>query len=421
MRLPDDVRFATFRRAALTVFLSLGLSACGVLGGGSHDSGLASASDVPSDPAQRANGPAADYPILVGEPYRVGDVEYVPTETLNYDHVGYITTDQGAMGYSGAHHTLPIPSYAEVTSLETGRTILIRLNRRGPMSSNHLVALSPAAMAQLGAGPEAPVRMRRVNPPEAQRFMLRAGEAAPLRMDTPNSLLTVLQRRLPQSGAASLRAANTAPTAAPAATRPSESAMESVELAASEAAQSPVALEPVEAPTPLPRQISTPVVVAAAPAPAAPVASPGSPPALPPLDAIADSGEVIGTTGPSNSSFAEAFAAAETPVTVAALPPARSAPVAASTPQLPPAVEVPSTPAPAPPSTVEAGFVVQAAAFSSRERAERVANVIGGQITTAGRFFRVRTGPFATRGEAEASLANVRRAGYSDARIFTSG
>jgi rare lipoprotein A len=33
----------------------------------------------------------------------------------------------------------------------------------------------------------------------------------------------------------------------------------------------------------------------------------------------------------------------------------------------------------------------------------------------------VRTGPFATRGEAEASLAKVRAAGYRDARIYTSG
>ena len=62
---------------------------------------------------------------------------------------------------------------------------------------------------------------------------------------------------------------------------------------------------------------------------------------------------------------------------------------------------------------------MQAAAFADRSRADRVARDIGGQVTQAGRFYRVRTGPFATRGEAEASLANVQRAGYSDARIFT--
>jgi rare lipoprotein A len=65
--------------------------------------------------------------------------------------------------------------------------------------------------------------------------------------------------------------------------------------------------------------------------------------------------------------------------------------------------------------------VVQAAAFSTAERAARVAGVLGGDVTRSGAYFRVRTGPFATRGEAEASLAKVQAAGYRDARIFTSG
>ena len=66
-------------------------------------------------------------------------------------------------------------------------------------------------------------------------------------------------------------------------------------------------------------------------------------------------------------------------------------------------------------------FVVQAAAFSTAERAERAARTLDGNVTRAGRYYRVRTGPFATRGEAEASLAKVRAAGYSDARILTNG
>ena len=67
------------------------------------------------------------------------------------------------------------------------------------------------------------------------------------------------------------------------------------------------------------------------------------------------------------------------------------------------------------------GFVVQAAAFSTIERAERAAGTLGGNVSQSGRYFRVRTGPFATRDEAEASLANVRAAGYSDARIYSTG
>ena len=68
-----------------------------------------------------------------------------------------------------------------------------------------------------------------------------------------------------------------------------------------------------------------------------------------------------------------------------------------------------------------AGFVVQAAAFSTPDRAERAADALGGKVTPAGKYYRVRTGPFVTRSEAEASLAKVRAAGYTDARILTSG
>ena len=67
------------------------------------------------------------------------------------------------------------------------------------------------------------------------------------------------------------------------------------------------------------------------------------------------------------------------------------------------------------------GFVVQAGAFSTRARAEGVAKAIGGSVGSAGKLFRVRTGPFASRKEAEASLAKVKAAGYSDARIYSTG
>ncbi|WP_162199471.1 SPOR domain-containing protein [Aurantiacibacter marinus] len=360
------------KRGVLTVFLTAGLSACGTLGGGGSDSGLASAGDQSATAMRGSNGPRADYPVLVGEPYRVAGVEYIPSDTLNYDHVGYVAVDLGAVGYSGAHHTLPFPSYVEVTSLETGRTVLVRLERRGPMTSNHLLALSPAALAQLGATAETPVRVRRVNPPETERFVLRGGEPASLRMDTPQSLLTVLQRRLPADGGASLRAENAATPAALSAVP--ESSIETVALAASDAM-----------PTPRIPDSAPPAPIETARAELPPV--PGTPLTLPPLDASP------GDANPGDS-LGEMAQASIAPI-----------------------VE----PATAPAIAAEGNFVVQAAAFSTIERAERVANVLGGQITQSGRYYRVRTGPFLTRGEAEASLANVRRAGYSDARILTSG
>src|SRR3546814_5701897 len=71
-------------------------------------------------------------------------------------------------GISAAHKTLPLPSYVEVTSLETGRTILVRINDRGPFVSGRVIDLSSAAAEQLGMKRKgvAAVRVRRVNPPE---------------------------------------------------------------------------------------------------------------------------------------------------------------------------------------------------------------------------------------------------------------
>lgn len=386
MRSPDEFRFARLTRGLLTVSLTAIVAACG---GGASTVDLASTDSVAS--AQRPNGPSADFPIRVGAPYFVGDTEYVPADVLNYDHVGYATMDQGAMGYSGAHHTLPLPSYVEVTSLETGRTILVRLERRGPMASNHLVALSPAALAQLGASEETAVRVRRVVPPEEQRYLLRAGQAAPLRMDTPQSLLTVLQRRLPEEGAASLRRPNTATAQAD----PIEVAEAAPSEGNSDNSIARVELPPSSA-APTPRQAAPPLSAAEPVRVPAPASRNAAVPALPPLDADAPA-QPAPTEQPV---FASAFGGDE----------ARDDP----------AQPTPAEPAaPAAVAEPEGQFMVQAASFSTRERAERAANVLGGTVTPAGRYFRVRTGPFSTRGEAEASLANVRRAGYTDARIFT--
>jgi rare lipoprotein A len=143
-------------------------------------------------------GPEADYPITVGEPYVIGGVTYTPADTLNYDAVGYAHAGTVGSGISGAHHTLPLPCYVEVTSLDSGHTILVRLDRRGPMDGKQLIELSPAAWAQLGlpAGADAPVRVRRVNPPEPERARLRTGDRAPERMETPPGLRAALRRKL---------------------------------------------------------------------------------------------------------------------------------------------------------------------------------------------------------------------------------
>lgn len=352
MRFLDRPRPLIQARVLVTILLAAGLAGCGSAAPG----GLSSVS------ALSPYGPQADYPVLVGDPYEVAGTQYTPADVLNYDEVGYLTLDPGAAGYTGAHHTLPVPSYVEVTSLDTGRTVLVRLERRGPMDSNHLLALSPAAMAQLGANIETPVRVRRVNPPEQQRAMLRRGEAAPLRMDTPASLLSVLRRRLPESGSASL-AVNAAPP----------QSIETVEVAAS---------------TAVPPMPATGELAA--------------------MDNAMDHEVETGAT-------AAATVAAPALATVGVVEDAPDAPPAAT---VEPQRDAALAEAPRP---LEGGFMVQAAAFANPDNARRAADALGATVITSGKYHMVRTGPFATREEAEASLANVRRAGYSDARILTSG
>jgi rare lipoprotein A len=53
-------------------------------------------------------------------------------------------------GMSAAHKTLPIPSYARVTNLGNGRSVVVRINDRGPFHSDRVIDLSYAAAYRLG-------------------------------------------------------------------------------------------------------------------------------------------------------------------------------------------------------------------------------------------------------------------------------
>lgn len=57
------------------------------------------------------------------------------------------TYDMNAM--TGAHPTLPLPAWVSVTNLENGRSVVVRLNDRGPFSKNRIIDLSRAAAEQL--------------------------------------------------------------------------------------------------------------------------------------------------------------------------------------------------------------------------------------------------------------------------------
>ena len=101
----------------------------------------------------------------VGVPYQVSGRWYFPKDDRAYDRTGVASwygddfhgrkTANGEiydmMGLSAAHTTLPMPSFVWVTNLDNGRTILVRINDRGPYAHDRVIDLSRAAARALGS------------------------------------------------------------------------------------------------------------------------------------------------------------------------------------------------------------------------------------------------------------------------------
>ncbi|WEK01287.1 MAG: SPOR domain-containing protein [Candidatus Sphingomonas phytovorans] len=78
----------------------------------------------------------------------------------------------------------------------------------------------------------------------------------------------------------------------------------------------------------------------------------------------------------------------------------------------------PPSPEPAKTAPSRSGYLVQVAAFSTRERAQTAARQVGGRIAPAGALFRVQIGPFADAASAKRARDEAARHGYADARIL---
>jgi rare lipoprotein A len=95
----------------------------------------------------------------VGKPYMVAGRMYVPEEDPNYREDGlaswYGDDFHGRLTANGeifdmasltaAHPTLPLPSYARVTNLTNGKSLIVRVNDRGPYHGNRLIDVSNKA------------------------------------------------------------------------------------------------------------------------------------------------------------------------------------------------------------------------------------------------------------------------------------
>jgi rare lipoprotein A len=93
---------------------------------------------------------------MVGAPYRVDGKTYIPRDNPRYSAIGLASwygaafhgrlTANGEVydvnGLTAAHPTLPLPSYARVTNLQNGRSLIVRVNDRGPFAADRIIDLS---------------------------------------------------------------------------------------------------------------------------------------------------------------------------------------------------------------------------------------------------------------------------------------
>ena len=116
----------------------------------------------------------------VGNPYQIAGKWYYPSDDPHYQETGtaswYGPTFHGKSTANGerfdendvtaAHRTLPMPSYVEVTNLENGRKLVVRVNDRGPFAKDRIIDLSRRSAQLLGVEQQgtARVHVKRIYP-----------------------------------------------------------------------------------------------------------------------------------------------------------------------------------------------------------------------------------------------------------------
>src|SRR5215475_10305046 len=143
-------------RAAIAASLSLGLANCASSNRVDPRYGVSSSPRVVAygEPVPKGGGT-----YRVGKPYIVAGRVYVPEEDVNYREEGlaswYGNDFHGRLTANGevfdmdaltaAHPTIPMPCYARVTNLSNGKSLIVRVNDRGPYHGNRLIDVSNKA------------------------------------------------------------------------------------------------------------------------------------------------------------------------------------------------------------------------------------------------------------------------------------
>jgi len=150
----------------------------------------------------------------VGKPYTVAGRVYVPEEDPNYraegmaswygdDFHGRLTANGEVFdmtSLTAAHPTLPIPSYARVTNIRNGKSLIVRVNDRGPYHDNRLIDVSnkAAELLEFKSSGVARVRVEYVG-------------RAPLEGSDDRQLVATLRTGVPAPTPSSVRIASARP------------------------------------------------------------------------------------------------------------------------------------------------------------------------------------------------------------------
>ncbi len=158
--------------------------------------------------------PLASPHYELGAPYEAGGTWYYPAETYRLDETGIASIDPRADGLTAdgelrdpsaltaAMQTIQLPAIVDVTNLENGREIDVRVNDRGPATPSRMIALSPRAalLLQVPAG-GARVRVR-VDEVLSHRVVDQLGGGPKLAIDAA-PLAAITAETLPAPGSAS--------------------------------------------------------------------------------------------------------------------------------------------------------------------------------------------------------------------------
>lgn len=171
-------------RAAILAAVAVSAAACSssdpparTVGGVSRSVFSEDAYGVSTSPRVASNDsdiPKGGGTFKLGSPYKVGGRWYVPRENPDYEDFGVASwygadfhgrrTANGevfdANALTAAHPTMPLPCYAIVTNLDNGKSVMVRVNDRGPYVNDRIIDMSYAAAKVLGYASKGRARVK---------------------------------------------------------------------------------------------------------------------------------------------------------------------------------------------------------------------------------------------------------------------